>query len=169
MSMNYSRCTKSLLVAATLLFASHDTLQAQETELVELTFMLVTHPLAADTIADPSGDDAIGFVLDGNRNETDDGVGTEYGEFGSFGDSSWNPTDASYITKGGTSSVSVYVRDVVLPAHGFINLRRSLIEESLEAFATFNSGANEFEFESVPASATHFVLFISGLFEVSWR
>ena len=169
MSTNYPRCAKTLLVVATLLLASHDTLRAQETELVELTFMLVTHPLAADTIPHPAGDDAIGFVLDGNRNESGDGVGTEYGEFGSFGDSSWNSSDASYITKGGTSGVSVYVRDVVLPAHGFISLRRSLIEESVKAFVTFNSSTNQLEFESVPSSATHFVLFISGLFEVSWR
>ena len=173
MLATHSRSLRTLLTSAaflTLLLSGRGRVQAEETDLVELTFMLVAHPLDADTIPNPEGDRAIGLVLDGNSNPPSTSVWTEYGEFGSFGDSRWRPTDASYITKGGTSPVSVYVQDgILLPAHGFVNIRRSLIEESVEAFATFNSSTNELEFESDPSAATHFVLFVSGLFEVSWR
>ncbi len=140
-------------------------LQAEPPEMIELTLMFVTDPILADLVPAPASDDAIGLVLDGNQGPTDDGLKVAFG-FGNGFEGSYNPTDASYITKGGTFPVRVYVKDVILPKHGFINLKKSVIVDSDAAFAT-QSGSTLNAANS--ETATVYLMFAYGLFELHSR
>jgi hypothetical protein len=152
-----------LMALVTVLCSGADLLQADEPQLVELTFMFRTDAEHFESLPMPYGDDAIGIVLDGTK-PSDASTVYASGTFGSFGGAE-NPyylTEGRYLAKGGPTYAGVLVTNpFLLPPHGFISLKKC---EILEYTASLASMASSTYYPS-PIGSTGLV-FIRGWFEV---
>jgi hypothetical protein len=154
-----------LSVLSALLLCDADNLRADQPEMMELTIMFRRLPgLDLEPFPLPDEVDAIGIVLDGPASQGDGPIWCSpwFGDFG--GEYFW--TDGLYIADGGPVwYTTMFVRYdghlPVVPSHGFISLRNSLIT-SVEAYTASQFGGVWYP---DPEGGTEMV-FVHGFFQV---
>ena len=168
MLSTHLRCPKTqlyLTAIAALLFNAASSSQADEPQIVELTIMFRIPVESLETFPLPFGEDAIGIVLDGDQNPPGTVAFANDTTFGDFA-GSYYPTDGRYIAKGGivrTADVFVkFVKDVNLPAHGFVSLKRCEIDDFACDIASLSANG----YEADPYFGDTVLVFVHGWFQL---